>query len=208
MAADDPDDHARADDDLRVGTPERERAISLLNDAFSGGYLDVTEFEDRSGHVYGSRIRSDLRRAVADLPTANRLFPDAAPPVVPAGPAIQLPQTVYDGDWKTVRRKGAWRPETNMLFSGSMGSIDLDFSAARMPAPLIDIELQVSASTVKIKLGPDQELRVDGLVTSGWSSIKDKAGSPQRAGGQIIQVRGALTGLSGMVVKRSRITGT
>ena len=57
-------------DDILVGNPERERAIGLLNDAFSSGYLDVTAFEDRSGAVYAARTRGQLRVTVDGLPTA------------------------------------------------------------------------------------------------------------------------------------------
>lgn len=49
------------DEDVRVGHSERERATSLLSDAFSSGYLEIVEFEERAGAVTASRTRGDLR---------------------------------------------------------------------------------------------------------------------------------------------------
>ncbi len=102
------------------------------------------------------------------------LFPDA--PVTTAGPvgstgqppAATRPVTL-DANWETIRRKGVWDPPRNILVTGSMGTVDLDFTNAVFPAPVITLQLQVSAMTVKLRIGPDQEVRRTGLTTSGMS---------------------------------------
>lgn len=194
------DEHS--DDDLRVGNPERERAVALLNDAFAAGYLDVTEFEERSGRVYAARTRGDLRESVADLPAAGQLFPGTAS-VAPTPAAAPPRQASYDADWGTIRRKGSWTVDQRMLFTGSMSTVDLDFTAAVFPASRIDVELHVSVATVKIKIGPDQEIRFDDLVKSGWSTIKDKSGPPTRQGGPFVNLHGSVSAASSVVIKRS-----
>lgn len=88
-----------SDDDLRVGNPERERAIALLNDAFAAGYLEIVEFEDRSGLVYTAKTRRELRTVLEDLPSAAKLFP-GPPAAAPTGPAAE--PLHLDADWSEV----------------------------------------------------------------------------------------------------------
>lgn len=193
----------RPDDAIRVGTPERERAISLLNDAFSHGYLQVVEFEERSTVIYEARTRGELRASVADLPVAGHLFPDAHPSGVVVPAESTAAPVEWEADWDSLRRKGVWPVPATMLVTGSAGTLDLDFSLATFPAPLVTLNLQMSTATVKIRVGPDQEIRVSDLDTSRMTKIKDKAGLPTRAGGAVIDVRGSLSGWSSMTVKRS-----
>lgn len=197
---------AYPDDEVRVGHPERERAIGLINDAFSQGYLDITEFEERSGTIYEARTRGDLRGVVADLPNAQLLFPDtpavADPAVAAVSAAAHVPETIT-ADWESQRRKGAWTVPARMILTGEMGTFELDYRLAAFAAPVVELQLQVSASTVRLRIGPEHEVRCNAVVKSGWSSIKDKAGSPARPGGQMITVTGALSGMSSLTIKRS-----
>lgn len=190
------------DDDIRVGTPERERAISLLNDAFSGGYLEVSEFEERSGQVFASRTRGELRRTLDSLPIAGHLFPEATPPAAPGTEVAGTPLTL-DADWDTVRRKGSWVVPPVIVATAEMGTVDLDFTQAQFTGPAVQLDLQTTVTTVKLKLGPDQTIRYDTLGTSGWSKVKDKAGPPRRPGGPTITLTGNIGGASGLTIKRA-----
>ncbi|MFC6011113.1 DUF1707 SHOCT-like domain-containing protein [Nocardia lasii] len=191
------------DDDLRVGNPERERAIGLLVEAFSAGYLDVAEFEERSALAYTARTRGDLRRVLAQLPTAVQLFPEV---VAEASPAVLArfgaQPVVLSAEWTTVRRKGVWHPPARMLFTGSFGTVDLDFVKAEFEWDTVDVEVQMSVSTVKVMVGPDQEIQYGGVDVRGWSSLKDKAGPPKRPGGPTIRLFGVVSRMSGIVLKR------
>lgn len=194
------------DDDIRVGTPERERAISLLNDAFSSGYLEIAEFEERSGLVYAARTRGELRRTLDQLPIAGRLFPDALGGVAAGLPPAVTPAIAplsLDADWDTVRRKGSWLVPPMIVASGEMGTIDLDFTQAQFSAPTVQLDLQTSVCTVKLRLGADHEVRYDTLDTTGWSKVKDKAGPPRRPGGPLITLSGRISGASGVTIKRA-----
>jgi Domain of unknown function (DUF1707) len=196
-----------SDDHIRVGNPERERAIALLNDAFSNGYLEVVEFEDRSQVVYAAKTRGELRAVLEHLPVAGRLFPDApvggavAPAMgasIPAQTPLQL-----DATWETIRRKGIWKVPPSILVTGSVGTVDLDFTKATFLAPTIELELQVSASTVKIRIGADHEIRYSDLNETGWSGLKDKSGKPARPGGPLINLSGSVSAMSGVKIKRA-----
>lgn len=189
-----------SDDDLRVGNPERERAITLLNDSFSSGYLEIAEFEDRSGLVYAAKTRRELRKVLEDLPSATMLFP--APAVAAsAGPAYE--PLHLDADWSEVRRKGVWEVPPSIVATASVGTVDLDFTAARFTGPSTSVQLQVSVSTVKVRVGPDHEVRYTDLHLSGWSKVKDKAGAPTRPGGAVIELIGAASGMSSVNIRRT-----
>lgn len=191
------------DDAVRVGNPERERAIAHLNDAFSTGYLDIAEFEERSERVYSARTRSDLRAVLENLPITGALFPDApASGVVSATPAPTRP-VEWEANWDTVRRKGVWDAPSTVLVTGAMGTVDLDFTNAVFPGPVVTVQFQVSTSTLKVRVGPDHEVRTGGLVRSGWSTLKDKAGEPTRPGGPVVELVGSMSAMSGLTLRRS-----
>lgn len=201
-----------ADDELRVGNADRERAIGLLNDALTGGYLDVYEFDERIQRVYAARSRGDLREVLDELPAAVQLFPGALP--IPTGELVEsastagLPDrqaqvTINAQAWSTLVRKGSWRVPARTLLSGSMGTFDLDLSQAILPDTPPEFELQLSWSTVKLRLSPTQVVRYDELQRSGWSPVRDRAGPPSRAGGAVIVLRGGLS-TSTLVIRRNR----
>ena len=192
-----------SDDDIRVGNPERERAIALLNDAFSAGYLDVAEFEERSGRVYGARTRGDLSEVLADLPNGHSLFGAVAAPV-PAAASVaaseQIQLNMWDND--SVRRAGVWKVPPSIVVDGSWATLDLDFTRGQFASATVDLHLQVTTTTVKLKVGPDQEVRYDELVKTGWSTLKDKAGPAVRPGGPVIVLSGSIGGMSSLKIKR------
>lgn len=191
------------DQDVRVGHPERERATSLLSEAFSSGYLEIVEFEERTESVIAARTRGDLRAVLADLPNAGMLFPDSRAVTSPSdAPVVSTARTEWDVDWTTLRRKGGWQVPSEILVTGSWGTLDLDFSNAAFTTATVDLALQVSTCTVKLHLGADHEVRTERLTTTGWSSLKDKAGPPTRTGGPVIVLSGALSAMTGLVIKR------
>ena len=54
--------------EMRIGDPERSRAIDLLSERFASGYLNVQEFEDRTGQAAQAMYKSELDALIADLP--------------------------------------------------------------------------------------------------------------------------------------------
>ncbi|WP_296149132.1 DUF1707 domain-containing protein [uncultured Corynebacterium sp.] len=53
---------------VRVGDPERSEALDRLGEHFANGYLDVNEFEERTGRAAAARTRADLTALFGDLP--------------------------------------------------------------------------------------------------------------------------------------------
>jgi hypothetical protein len=191
---------------MRVGTPERERALELLSDAASEGYLDLAEHEERAEQALAARTRGELRAVLADLHGSERVLPP--PPGEPAGGVVPVPQPSgvppleLDVEWTTVRRRGAWEVPPRVVVTGSMGTADLDLTLATLTSPVVEIDVQVSASTIKLRLGADHTADVDGLTLGGWCSVKDKAGPPTSSVGPRVVLRGSLSGWSSVVLRR------
>lgn len=74
----------QAEAHLLVGTPEREAAVTFLNDQYARGTFDLAELERRNGLALAAHTRGDLAAATADLGWSG------LPPATPA-PAAALP---------------------------------------------------------------------------------------------------------------------
>ncbi|CAM3806917.1 DUF1707 domain-containing protein [Tsukamurella strandjordii] len=184
-------------DGIRVGDPERQRAVELLGESMATGYLTVDEFDQRTHAAYRAATRGELRELVADLPVGDRLFPPALP-----DPTVDRPPEVLEIDWDTVVRGGVWTVPARLRITGSTGTAKLDFRTADFPYGGVEIDVQVTWSTLKLRLGPAMRVERSGLATSGWSSVKDKAGEPAAPGGPTIVLRGSATSGSSVVLRR------
>lgn len=60
---------------FRVGDKERNHVLDLLSAHFADGYIDVHEFEERTGHAAIARTRGDLDTLLKDLPSGNSSAP-------------------------------------------------------------------------------------------------------------------------------------
>lgn len=183
-------------DGIRVGDPERQRAVELLGESMATGYLTVDEFDQRTHAAYRAATRGDLRVLLADLPLGDRLFPPALP-----DPTVDRPPEVIEFDWDTAVRGGMWTVPARMRITGSTGTAKLDFRTADFLYGGIEIDVQVTWSTLKLRLPPTARVDHSGLVMSGWSSVKDKAGPPTGAG-PVIVLRGSASSGSSVVLRR------
>ncbi len=66
--------------DVRVGTAEREQALSDLSRHFSDGRLTLPEFDERSAVVASANTRGQLDSVFTDLPSPS-LNPSASAPL-------------------------------------------------------------------------------------------------------------------------------
>lgn len=198
-------DPFESSDALRVGTAERERAVALLHDAVGAGYLDLQEFEQRSTVAYAARTRGELRPVLADLPTAERLFPPAVPypgGVAVPGTAPAIPPETIDIEWTTVRRRGLWTVPAVLVVTGSMGTADLDFSRAPFPPSGCVLDVSASWSTVKVRVDGATVIRTTDWEGGSMSTMKDKAGPPTAPAGGTLDIRGR-TSWTSVVLRRN-----
>lgn len=168
----------------------------MLHEAVGGGYLDLSEFEERSADVYAARTRGDLRAALADLPggAASLFPPDPAAAPAAGGPAAGYPAVrgeTLDIDWTSVKRRGSWSVPPFLVISGSMGTADLDLRSAAIPPGGCVVEITASWSTIRLRLAPSTLVRTTELRLGSMSTFKDKAGPPTGPGGSVIDLRGS-----------------
>jgi uncharacterized protein DUF1707 len=69
--------NGRRGKDLRIGDPERERAMRLLGEHFSAGRLDVNEYDERCQQVAAARFGAELEAQFEDLPAPRPSNPPA-----------------------------------------------------------------------------------------------------------------------------------
>lgn len=75
---------------MRIGTTDRDRAMSALGRHFSEGRLDLTELEERSELAATARTAAELARLFSDLP--GGLPAAVAAPQVHTAPAGRSPR--------------------------------------------------------------------------------------------------------------------
>ncbi|GAA1757115.1 MULTISPECIES: DUF1707 domain-containing protein [Streptomonospora] len=130
----------------RVSDAEREQISARLGDAYAEGRLGLEEFDRRSSAAYGAVFDDELLALVADLPAPGETVAVPAPQPAQAAEAVEL--TSESG---TLRRRGEWTVPRVLRIRSLAGSVRLDMSRARIPHPVVDIELSVlSGSTVLV----------------------------------------------------------
>ncbi|MEO5743692.1 MAG: DUF1707 domain-containing protein [Terracoccus sp.] len=77
------------DEQVRIGTAEREQALSALADHHTAGRLDADEYEDRRGRANDAVTRGDLTGLFTDLPGGKPAFgATSSPSTVSAASAL------------------------------------------------------------------------------------------------------------------------
>ncbi|SFS40881.1 DUF1707 SHOCT-like domain-containing protein [Saccharopolyspora flava] len=79
-------DSGRSGKDLRIGDPERERAMRLLGEHFSAGRLELAEYDERCRQASAARFGSELDVLFDDLPGPRPVETSPARNGVPTRP--------------------------------------------------------------------------------------------------------------------------
>jgi hypothetical protein len=76
-------------ENIRVGTAEREQAIAALGGHFAAGRIDVGEYEERCGAASTARTQAELAALFDDLPEQPTLGHTAVEPAPLRNPLIE-----------------------------------------------------------------------------------------------------------------------
>jgi hypothetical protein len=140
---------------LRVSDNDRELALERLRDALSEGRIDAADFDHRAGRTLQARTASDLAEVTADLP-------DQA-----GDEELEL-----RGVFGSVKRQGRWAVPRTLRLHRRMGSVELDFTEAEIPHPVVRIELDTIGGSVEIRVPESASVSLDAVaVTLG--SVQD-----------------------------------
>ena len=172
--------------ELRVSDAEREHVVSLLNKAVGRGMITLDEFTTRTDTALAAVTRADLNAVLLDLPgmVNNEL----------AHARTELKNTMG-----TTVRKGHWVVPRELVIRNTLGSTNLDFTAAEVP-PVVNVDLDVSLGSVKLLLPAGASVNIDAVeITAG--ELKDKVHNA--VGNPHFQLRGHVRGGS-VLIKRKR----
>lgn len=157
------------DRDLRVSDAEREHVAQLLERATGRGLIDLDEFTARVDVALRARTRGELNAVLTDLPGLSHPDrPATATPAprrtaVPARPGVAGDRTVLSTAFGSVSRRGGWEVPQRLAVRNAMGSTDLDFTDADLPADGVDISLDVTAGSVELRVPDGARVEHDGV---------------------------------------------
>lgn len=143
---------------LRVGDIERGQAITLLQQAGLEGRLSAEELDERIALAQQARTQRDLERLTTDLPVPRTM----------SAPEDKVELHAKVG---SIKRRGVWTVPRRLLVSSGTGSVLLDFTAARILFPEVDIEIAIGTGSTKIVVPPGGSANVNG-VTTGTGQVR------------------------------------
>jgi hypothetical protein len=196
-----PDDSSAARH-LRVSDAEREHVIGLLQRATGTGLLDLDEFTRRVDTALAARTRAELNVVLLDLPGLSHPERPAQVPMParrPPGPTTTAPVATTSGTANEVRsmlgavtRSGVWDVPAHLVVRTTLGSAELDFTEARIPHEVVEIELDVVAASVELRLPAGARVE-HGAVQATLSSIEDRVrGRSDTPSGPVFRISGSV----------------
>ncbi len=116
------------------------------------------------------------------------------------------PPTVLRAGISGIRRTGRWVVPARLRVQSVLGSVLLDFSQAEIPHAVVDVELEMAASSAKLLLPDHATADVDGLMTP-LGEVKSRVRSRPREGAVHFVVHGRC-GIGSVVLRhRYRFAG-
>jgi hypothetical protein len=181
---------------IRISDADRERAAERLHQALAEGRITLSELEERLEAVYGAKYEADLRPPLADLPGAEAVVAQSAPPAIPS----DAPPVVLRAGMSTIKRSGTWDVPPRLRLQSAMGSVVLDFCDTAIPHPVVDIEVDLGAGSAKLLVPDESTANIDGVVAS-MGTVKSNLPSVPRPGVPHFVVHGR-TGMGSLTVRR------
>jgi hypothetical protein len=184
---------------LRVSDAEREHVVGLLQRATGTGLLDIDEFTRRVDTAIAARTRGELNAVLLDLPGLTHPDRPAQVPT-PARPPVHRPAPVVNGGTGdevrstlgAVTRRGAWDVPAHLVVRTTLGSAELDFTEARIPHDVVDIELEVVAGSVELRLPAGARVE-HGALQATLSGVENRLRArPDAPDGPLFRISGSV----------------
>lgn len=165
----------------------RDVAIAALTEAFSKDRMELDELESRLAKVQSAETVTEIRALVADLaPVA------VAPVVLAVVPAAQVEerQTAMSILGSTERR-GIWTSARRLKALSVLGSTVLDFREARLPAGVVEVQVNAVLGSVEIIVPPELAVEVQGTGILGSFESVDRAPAEPDPARPLLRIRGS-----------------
>lgn len=154
------------DPGLPVSDGERAHVVSLLERAVAQGRLDAAAFDERSQRAIAAGTRGELNALLLDLPLEHPDRTRATDDTVrTADDTVRL-----SGTLSSVKRRGAWAVPRHLVIEGWLTSAELDLTEAVIDHDVLDVELDVVAGSVELRLPDGASVEFGDLTTTVGSA--------------------------------------
>ncbi|MCG8918000.1 DUF1707 domain-containing protein [Actinokineospora sp. PR83] len=180
--------------ELRVSDAERTHVVDVLQKAIGVGLLSLDDFTARADIALASRTRGELNAVLVDLP--GLVSAEAPRPPEPEPVEIRTSMS-------TVRRRGAWDVPRALSVHNRAGTVELDFTEARITGPVVTVDVDVAMGSVELLI-PDEatcDLHVD---TAIGGTVTDRGARRATGGGTRFVVTG-LVKAGSLTVRRPTV---
>lgn len=148
--------------DFRASDADRAAVTKILEHAVGQGMLSLDEYTERLDVVLGARTRGELDAVIADIPHVRH-------DRVPATPAAPAAPEVLRSWMSSVSRKGPWTVPPHIQLITRMCSTKLDFTAAALQAPVVQIDIDDHLSSTELILPDGATADLNGVQNFGSS---------------------------------------
>ena len=180
------------DDSLRVGDPERQRALDALGRALTDGRLSREEFDERVSAALAARTRGDLRGVLVDVvapvPLAELLTGEVTAPARGPGFTWEDP-LVLSARWDSELKIGAWEVPPFLEAAPIASNVKLNFVDAVPVSLVIDLVVDGRAGNLVLVVPEGWGVNTS-RVEKGMGSIKNRVAERATPGFPQIMVRG------------------
>jgi hypothetical protein len=151
-----PGDLAPDKRNLRVSHEDRDQVAEQLRVAAGDGRLTAEELDERLETALTARTYGELEVLLADLPAApgGRLAP-----VAEAKDLVALKIT-----HGMIKRDGPWVVPRRMTVEARHGNVAIDFSAAVISQPTLDLEISTGHGNIVLTVPPGVVVDTDGVA--------------------------------------------
>lgn len=158
------------DEPVRASDQEREQCLEVLKSAMAEGMLDVAEFDERCARATAARTRGELAELLADLPVAGG-----------AGQVTESEEDTaeFTGTFSPLKRTGSWHVPRKLVIRKNLGSTELDFTETQIEHPVVDIELEINAGSVELRVPDEASVDLDGVQLMAASAQEHRKTAPR-----------------------------
>ncbi len=162
----------------RASDADRNQVVDVLQAAYVGGRITLTEHTERTEAALRARTFADLAALTGDLVPVPVPVPPSAPAPAPAPHLVRTEGASAASDqlstvMSTVKRNGPWRVRRHSVANNLMGSIHLDLTQATFDASVVEVNGTTMLGTLFLRVPAGTTIRDETTKVLGSTSIKD-----------------------------------
>jgi hypothetical protein len=160
---------------LRASDADRERVVTLLQEACGDGRLTIDEFGERSAAAYTARTVDALAALTRDLVPGAANGPAATlargrGPMTVSGAAETAPPAV--AVFSGARRAGRWRPARRETAVAVFGGVELDLRDAELPREGVRLSAWALFGGIDVTVPEGTRVELSGFAVFGGRNVE------------------------------------